>query len=552
MDYSKMSDEELKKIAGADKYGKMSDEELMKMAGLTELKSDLVEEMHPDVSWSDRAIVKNLANNNQESINYLKGKYKDHDIEERDGRIAIKRKDEKQFRVLDPDTGFFSKDILHDAGDVLFDVGSGTLEGIAATMAGLPTSGLGAAPAAAATAAGSEAVRQALGKMAGVHDFENSTGEILQAGAAGAIFPAVGKVGNAAWKGAKKVAPNVGSWLSGLSTESIEMLRNYLPDIKRMETHGIASDADDVIDMVRDVAGSYKDDLGKNYQKYIDEAGGIDLSETVKVFDDEIAKASSKQGYNKYSQDQLDQLIEVRQNLFGDKTAKDFASVTGDEAQTLKGQLKDLGYLERDLSDLSGAKKATGRVVRTAGNKLRSSLDNIEGLSEAGKAYQKALRQIKVLKSHLANPQKVMNTARGFDRPQRKELAEALDALEKFDPEKAGEIREQLRMIEMQFLYGKGSQSGLATEARKGNSGAADGLGSTGAILANMVSPSYAAIKAGAYAGRALGQVVGSPKMVRRIIEKAPAFEKGASKYSPWALGGGRVIQKAISGEDEE
>jgi hypothetical protein len=137
------------------------------------------QEMHPDVSTGDRLLIKNLAQNPEVGVKYLQKKLKEkypdqekpHSVRIKQGEIQLKGPGEQEFRVVDPDTGFFSKDMLRDAGDVLYDTVSGIGQGIGTAKAAL-LAGPGALPVGMAASGvlggAAEALKQKLGKQLGL------------------------------------------------------------------------------------------------------------------------------------------------------------------------------------------------------------------------------------------------------------------------------------------------------------------------------------------------------------------------------------------------
>lgn len=163
-----------------------------------------VQEM-PEGFKTDRFLIKNLGDDAMQSIAFLKNKYGDaYDFDEKDGQIRIKKPGDKQWNVLDP-SGFDIQDI----SDIAYDTAAGIGQGAATATAGIAggsLGGIGAIPAAmgtsAATGAAGEALRQWLGKQAGVNEISGK--DIALSGAIGAAAPAL--FGTGASKGMVKAA----------------------------------------------------------------------------------------------------------------------------------------------------------------------------------------------------------------------------------------------------------------------------------------------------------------------------------------------------------
>lgn len=175
----------------------MSDEDLDEAIRQAS-KKEIVEEMHPSFTAADRLLVKNLSNDPEQARAYLQEKHPDLEIatEPLGNRIIARGKGETKYRVLDPDTGFFSDpaEMLRDAGDIVGDVGTGVATTAATAAGGLlaAPSGPGALAAASAAGAGSgaalEGARQQIGKWLGVNK-EVKGGDVALAAGAGAISP---------------------------------------------------------------------------------------------------------------------------------------------------------------------------------------------------------------------------------------------------------------------------------------------------------------------------------------------------------------------------
>ena len=194
-----------------------------------------LQEMHPDFTTVDRLKVKNLSNSPSAAVNYLQQKHPTLEISlSKDDQIRARKRDgsEKEYRVLDPDTGIFSSDILRDVGDVLWDVGAGVATGAATAAGGLVGAlggGVGALPTAALAGAGSssaiEALRQGAGLATGVSkDFSGM--DVGIAGGAGALSPLLLGTGATAVKAAApaaartfggKISQGIGAGVRGLA-----------------------------------------------------------------------------------------------------------------------------------------------------------------------------------------------------------------------------------------------------------------------------------------------------------------------------------------------
>ena len=162
------------------------------------------QEMHEDVA-PYRAEVKMFLDTPDQYVQALKTKLPQHDIQNRDGQVVIRRKDEKEYRVLDPSSfqGGFTE-MGRDISDLAFEapslIVSGATGAIGGALAGPPgaIAGVGIGEGIAETA------KQAIAKEKGFREnFDKS--QIALATALGTVAgPAFGLVGKA-FKGAGKL-----------------------------------------------------------------------------------------------------------------------------------------------------------------------------------------------------------------------------------------------------------------------------------------------------------------------------------------------------------
>lgn len=202
MDFSGFTDEQLEQIAsGKPDFSKFTDAQLEQIAGMSTSDVDgpeVIEEMHPAFSTADRLVAKNLTNDTRGAVGYLQKQHPELVVQADPdtGKIMARRQDEQDWRVLDPDTGLFSTDILRDTLDLGMDAVSavGTTAataagGIAGGAAAGPAGALaGAAGAGALASGGIETLRQSLGKMAGV-DQDMDWGSVGLAAGTGLVSP---------------------------------------------------------------------------------------------------------------------------------------------------------------------------------------------------------------------------------------------------------------------------------------------------------------------------------------------------------------------------
>ncbi len=178
-----MTDDELKSYLSGGQSQKsvddMNDDELRSyLSGGSQQKQEelptVLNEMS-DISWLDRAAVKNFGGSVQEQVDYLQEKNPNLEVSSFDGEIVARKKSEKDWKKLDP-TGFtnpleFARDALDIGYDVTAGAGTSALTAAATLPAAVASGGLGAIPtamaAAGATGAGAEYLRQKIGQGLG-------------------------------------------------------------------------------------------------------------------------------------------------------------------------------------------------------------------------------------------------------------------------------------------------------------------------------------------------------------------------------------------------
>lgn len=239
-----------------------------------------IDEMHPDLTFADRAIVKNFASSPQKGVAYLQQQHPNMKFRVVDGEIQARKPEEDRYRVLDP-SGLDWQDVT----DVVSDVGQGAAEAagtvlggaaglIGGAAAGTPFAGVGAIPGAVAgTATGqaigrgllggaSEYAKQGIGSALGIPDNVNHTNAGISA-TASALMPVVGeRVIKPAYNYTKNtVAPFVASTLSGIDKDIIKNIN--VDDVARkyIANTGVAkylnNTSGDIQDALRNLKNKY-------------------------------------------------------------------------------------------------------------------------------------------------------------------------------------------------------------------------------------------------------------------------------------------------------
>jgi hypothetical protein len=350
-----------------------------------EAESDTIQEMHPAIDFKDRFIVKNLATGGPEQqIAYLAKKYPDMEFVADDkGNIKTRTMNEEKFRVIDPDTGFFSSptEMLRDLSDVGSDIvgGIGTTLGTAAGgLAGIgtgPGALLTAAGGGAAASSGIEALKQGLGSAVGLED-NIDPAQIGVAGLAGAASPllfgtgataanvagkglaariadvsrrTVGKEGfkgvageglEAAYKAqsglpgmafrkiTKDFAPGVGKFLSGVDDLAIKDAAKNLDKIDQFDANPEAlwevaeSKVDDLLKKVNSEEKKVWGDLSKRIAEK--SKGEIDLKQAIQPYWENIQnlQKQAKENPAGFVKNELDEALSEFQRIWGKPKVK--------------------------------------------------------------------------------------------------------------------------------------------------------------------------------------------------------------------------------------
>ena len=190
--------------------------------GNVAMPEKVINEMHPDIPFTVRAVYKNFGADPEASFNYLQKKLPNLQLKkDKEGEVLAKRPEETEWKRLDP-KGFD----LQDISDIGYDVPAAVAQGAATAAVGLAGGaaggGVGAIPAAmftsGVTGAGLEGLRQGIGSMMGIEDNASKEQAIL-AGAAGTVSPLLFGTGAGAKEAGKYIAKK------GLETTSKDLLQ---------------------------------------------------------------------------------------------------------------------------------------------------------------------------------------------------------------------------------------------------------------------------------------------------------------------------------------
>jgi hypothetical protein len=196
----------------------LSDEELFQE--WSKVNTPVIKDESADISPFDRGFVQNFGGETGDKINYLKQQYPDYEIQATKSEgvlggddIIVRKPGEKEFKKLDPSSwksNLNPIEMIQDVTDAGYDLFSSAASGIAAGVAGIPSSfvstpagGLAAgALAGGATSAGLERLRQFIGKRFGANEYNMK--DVLLSGALGSASPLL--LGSGTTKEAVKAA----------------------------------------------------------------------------------------------------------------------------------------------------------------------------------------------------------------------------------------------------------------------------------------------------------------------------------------------------------
>lgn len=340
---------------------------------------DFVEEQHPDISFKERAIIKNFAQGPEAGVKYIQENHPDLEVRTDGNRYFMRRKGTTdKFNVLDPNTGMFSKDIFGDITDIGYDLlagGAETAASIGGALGGAalsaPLGGAGAIPGAMAGSGAAsyltEGARQKIGQMAGLPQ-EVSHEDMLLSGGIGAASPLM-----------------FGTGASG----------------KQLAKAGVKKGLQDFTE--RGIAGKAKDVLSKT-------GGGVyqTLAKDLPARAAEVMSGISSKVYRDYIENpKIIRAIDEAQGLGGyaEKKIRDLYSRLTKEKDKISKAYEDVKDLDVDV-DISGVKN---QILDLRNSVMSSGAEN--GLN---KDQLKLVNDLDTMYSDLFDVTKLKKTKRGI------------------------------------------------------------------------------------------------------------------------------------------
>jgi hypothetical protein len=543
-------------------------------AELAQLENELqfqgdavVNEMHPDISSSTRAIYKNFAADPVASFNFLQKRNPELQWKkDKEGEILAKRADEKAWKRLDP-TGFDVQDI----SDIAFDIPAGFLQGAATAGAGIAGGvaggGIGAIPAAMAAGAGSgvalEGARQGLGAMFGIED-NFSKDDALLAGATGVVSPlmfgtgasakqaikAAGKtglqdlmssqrglIGRAYDKVAGTAGKKIASAVGGYKEETLAAAAENLPLIQAAQKDpavAVQALTDGKQKILSGVQGALTE-TGKKLETLtagLDEAG--EVIPTARILEP-LEKLKEKLKTSGLQSDERKALVErleamVQENFaVGGKIPENVSATTANEMYfTLKGLASDSGVDLSKTGTLKGAIKPgamndmrVARALNEATKNAKKEIAEAAKVAGLGDDYTKLNAEYSELKGFQDLFNKATKDEEAYQRFLNKRGSQAEFAKQKVS-EMVGEDVNKLG-AKMQAIDTFANPSWEIPALGNSNTGRtllSSGLGGAAAgIGANYSGASPEAATAMGVAGSLLGSRAMSPVMIRKYLE---------------------------------
>jgi hypothetical protein len=389
-----------------------------------------IQEMPDDVSFYDRAVVKNFSNSPEASVKYLKEQYPDYEVIHHKGEILMKKNGEQSYKTLDPSKPWMERlahpidaipEAVMDLTDIGYDVGSGvgttaasTAAGVAGGVATLPAGGWGAVPAAmgagAATSGSLEALRQKIGQYLGL-DQDVSGKDVAISTALGAAAPLVMGTGAGANTVAKvalekglsqeaaqtllnqqsglfgRALPYIGEAASGIPADTLRTARNRLPELKALENEGVTDLVTSTGQNLSKAVRQSRQQTGKELETVIDNAGQkVDISGAKQKLLDHLQDL--KDQYSKDSglgndalKDEIDLAEQNIKNIFSrtEEAPKNLYSYTNEMGQKVSAPLDAAGQ----KASSSAAVDIPNELSASGAFKLQDQLRDLANLRKS-------------------------------------------------------------------------------------------------------------------------------------------------------------------------
>ena len=509
---------------------------------LKSMQSSTIEASSPEVKdempeWlkgSDRAVVKNLANNKEESIKYLQGQYPNAEFTtDGDGEIIARNKGETSYGRLDPSFSPFSnpigtfKDLGNDITDLGYDAAQVAAEAGGATLGTLAAPGIGTTVGMGTGAATASTAKEALRKHFGLSDEMDAGSVATDAGIAMALPKILQVAGKGISTGAKKVAPELYARATGLSKELLERIATQGDDIAQGGAVGANKRLQDLSSNVDDYVKTAKDRFAKEYSAIRGSGSDVHVGDVAKMLDDELVRvqnvAKANPGVNYDSQ--LRDIANMRDELFSSN------------ASPLKMNVGDAMDLDNRISDTFidwgsdvGQGMGTGNTVSAQQERLAKGLrEKLRGNISSGSGgakdavdsqYKATLKEVDFLRKNFKDPKKAQQTLKALDSGKDVNLVAQYESL---SPELKTAISNAKNDMELYRFFEPANKGILTEEGIKelaiGKTPLEKLLQAGGATVGGFMGGLPGAAAGGA-GGRLAAKTVTNPKAVKAIAKK--------------------------------
>jgi hypothetical protein len=488
-------------------------------------EADRVSDSMPEwLNTDDRMVVKNLANNPQESIKYLQGKYPDAEFKTSGDEIIARKRGETTYGKLDP-SSFSPSELWNDTKDLAYDAAQVGAEAGGAALGTMALPGWGTAAGAGLGAGAASSAKEALRKHFGIAD-EMSGTDIAKDAALAAVLPkALQVAGKGIMKGATKLAPSLYAKATGLTTGSLKRIAEKGDDIAKWNEKDALGSIEGLQGDINKWVTGKKAEFAEKYKKIRGGSGDVSLSGVKQEIDQAIAVADEQ--FNRTGiaafKDQADQLKRMKDEVIGG-SAKDTLGIS--DAMDLDQRLSNDWI---DYADDVGLGVGQGRSVSQEQQKLAKALrERLRGdinqssygsLQNTADEYSGFVDQINFLRKNFKDPKKIQSTLEGLNKGKDINL---LGSFQSLDPKLIQAIEQAKGDIDL-YRYFKPMNNSILTE--EGLKDLTVGKTPIEKLLtalgtgAGYVSGGAVGGVVGAGAGRVAGKAVASPRSVKAVAK---------------------------------
>jgi len=489
----------------------------------------IVQETHPEVTWSERATIKNFGTDPAQSIAFLQQKHPGMQFQMQGDQITMKNPQEKDWKVLDPE-GFDIADI----SDIAYDIPAG-LATSAATVAGGLAGGLpGGVAAGMGSSGAAETLRQAIGRGLGVNQ-EFSGKDIGIAAGVGAAAPLLLGTGATAAQMAARAAaknvpletlkasqqgvisramPSVVEAVSGVPKQTYATMREEIGNILGMQKIGAGEArtkfAEEASGKLKRLLGNYGEKLKTRFGQALDETGArISIDDALQPVRDRLVMLEDD--YARVGTDTIKKEIATLRDFLSKQTPRisgvvdDYGNLVNapvsemnasDATKYLRGlrtKLESMGVLDNKAGGLSLERvkekdKLASSTMLDVYHNLSGQLDNAVAQSDPSVRADYAMFK-NIERTWLPNvktPEKTEKFLKNLLRSEKKILSESVQNQAKI---MGGDVGKEL---EKMAAYGMYLEPGHAPLSAKG----ATSTSRTMAIVPTLGSIGYSAAEA--------------------------------------------------------